>query len=565
MGSHPLHASRFVLSAVTALALAALSSAQGSVPLVVQREARLLGHDTQPFDGFGLSLASSGSTAIVGAPGASGLGGAGAGAAYVYVRTPSGWIEQAKLVASDAAPMDYFGAAVAIEGDIAAVSASHASPGGVPLAGSVYVFERTGSTWTQTQKLVGVGADIGEGVGWSLALEGDTLVAGAADDHHSGGQFDGGAAYVFVRGPAGWTQQQRVTAGDGEAFDYFGHALALDGDRLAVGAYSDNHAHGANGGSVYVFERSGAAWTLAQKLVPADNASNDQFGFSLALEGATLIAGAVGDTIQGAFSAGSAYVFERNFAGWTQTQKLDSPTPGEYENFGASLALDGEWLLVGVVAGENATVPLAGSVQVLQRATQGFGEEFALRTTVVEPGAEFGFSIALEDGIALVGAPGDDLPAGQNLGSVYTYRLEPAVETYCVAKVNSLGCTPAIGWSGTASPSSGAPFLVTAELVVNQKNGLLFYGYAFQSAPFQGGTLCVAAPTRRTPLQGSGGNLGVADCSGTFAFDFNAWLQAGHDPELFAGSEVFAQYWYRDPQASFATGLTDGLHAHVLP
>jgi hypothetical protein len=429
----------------------------------------------------------------------------------------------------------------------------------------VYVFERNGSTWTQTDKLVGTGADAGEGVGWSVALQGDVLVAGAADDHHLGGQFNGGAAYVFVRGPAGWTQEKRVIAGDGEAFDYFGHAVALDGDRLVVGAYSDNHPGRANGGSVYVFERGGGAWPLAQKIVPADNGDNDQFGWSVALRGSTLAVGAVGVTVSGAFSAGAAYVLEHGPGGFAQTQKIVSTSPGQYEGLGSAVALDGELLVVGQSAGENAAVPFAGSALVLQDDGAGFSTSFDLRTTVVEQGAEFGTSIALEDGIALVGAPGDDTAAGFNSGSVYAYRIEPAVATYCTAKVNSLGCTPAIGFSGLPSLSSAAPFVIDASLVLNQRNGLLFYGFAPSGAPFQGGTMCVAPPVRRTGVQGSGGSAAGSDCTGAYAFDFNAWMRSGSDPEILPGSSLFAQFWSRDPQAPFATGLTDALRFFALP
>jgi hypothetical protein len=138
---------------------------------------------------------------------------------------------------------------------------------------------------------------------------------------------------------------------------------------------------------------------------------------------------------------------------------------------------------------------------------------------------------------------------------------------YCTAKVNSLGCTPAIGWSGQL-PSVTDPdaFVVTAAQVLNQKNGLLFYGLnGSHAAPFQGGILCVRQPVRRTSIQGSGGSASGADCSGTFGFEWNAWTQSGLDPNLTAGTTVDVQYWYRDPGASFTTGLTDGLEFTVGP
>jgi hypothetical protein len=133
------------------------------------------------------------------------------------------------------------------------------------------------------------------------------------------------------------------------------------------------------------------------------------------------------------------------------------------------------------------------------------------------------------------------------------------VASYCTAKTNSLGCLPAIGSSGLASMSASTPFTVSASNVVNQRNGLLFYGFGAASAPFQGGTMCVIAPTHRTPIQSSNGTSGAADCSGAFAYDFNALIRSGIDPALVAGAHVFAQYWYRDPLSASTTGLSNAL------
>ena len=140
--------------------------------------------------------------------------------------------------------------------------------------------------------------------------------------------------------------------------------------------------------------------------------------------------------------------------------------------------------------------------------------------------------------------------------------------TYCTAKTNSQGCTPAIAFSGSPSASSGAPFAITASQVINQKTGLLLYGYGQASTPFQGGTLCIAAPLVRTAPQDSGGTSPpAADCSGTYSYDFNARIQSGADPALVAGATVAAQYWYRDPAdpTGFATGLTDAVTFTIGP
>jgi len=133
--------------------------------------------------------------------------------------------------------------------------------------------------------------------------------------------------------------------------------------------------------------------------------------------------------------------------------------------------------------------------------------------------------------------------------------------TYCTAKTNSLGCVPQIGFSGVPSASAGAGFQITASMLHNNTNGLLFYGKNGGTAvPFLGGTMCVAGPLRRTPLLNSGGAPG-ANCTGHFTFDFNAWIAAGSDPSLVPGVRVNAQFYTRDAgfPAPNNIGLTDAI------
>jgi Tol biopolymer transport system component len=138
---------------------------------------------------------------------------------------------------------------------------------------------------------------------------------------------------------------------------------------------------------------------------------------------------------------------------------------------------------------------------------------------------------------------------------------------FCIAKANSLGCTPAIGFSGSPSASASAGFDISAASVLSQKIGLLLYG---KSGPatlaFQGGWLCVQPPLQRTFLQNSGGNT-ITDCSGAYHVDFNAWIASGFDPALVAGQDVWAQYWSRDPgfPPPGSTGLTDALAFTIAP
>lgn len=141
----------------------------------------------------------------------------------------------------------------------------------------------------------------------------------------------------------------------------------------------------------------------------------------------------------------------------------------------------------------------------------------------------------------------------------------PLASTYCTAKVNSLGCTPAIAVTGGASYSVNTPCVISATNIVAQRGGLLFYGYGANNAPFQGGFLCVQPPTLRTLIQNSGGTPGGGDCSGTFAFDMNAHIQSFVDAGLYPGRDVYTQYWSRDPASASTTNLTDGAKLTICP
>jgi hypothetical protein len=133
---------------------------------------------------------------------------------------------------------------------------------------------------------------------------------------------------------------------------------------------------------------------------------------------------------------------------------------------------------------------------------------------------------------------------------------------YCTAKTNSDGCAPGTTWSGTPSVSAGSGFIISALELKTGQPGIMIYGYSPQYLPFQGGTLCIRAPIIRTPVQSSGG---AGTCGGNMSFDFNARIASGVDAGLTAGTTVYAQHWYRDPGASFPTGLTDAIQFTIEP
>jgi hypothetical protein len=369
-------------------------------------------------DLFGCSVALSGDTLAVGALGeSSGAVGVnpsggqadnsalGAGAVYVFVRTGTTWTQQAYLKASNTEAGDEFGSSVALSGDTLAVGAvGEASaavgvnpPGGqadnrTRDAGAVYVFVRTGTTWTQQAYLKASNPDALDLFGSSVALSGDTLAVGAWGEWSAavgvnppGGQANNladraGAVYVFVWTGTTWTQQAYLKASNTGESDHFGSSVALSGDTLAVGAVGEaSAADGVNpaggqadnsarfSGAVYVFVRIGTTWTQQAYLKASNTDAYDAFGSSVALSGGTLAVGATdeasravgvnppgGQADNSAYRAGAVYVFVRTGTTWTQQVYLKASNTNAYDSFGFSVALSGNALAVGARDGGDA-------------------------------------------------------------------------------------------------------------------------------------------------------------------------------------------------------------------
>ncbi len=304
------------------------------------------------FDHFGVSVAVSGDTMMAGADQANSGTVPDQGAVWVYTRNPQGlFVQGQKLVASDGAMGRRFGATVALAGNTAAIGANDA----------LYVFERNGAAWVQTQKL----DRPGQGLAPSLAMSSDTIVAGVPCDTLFGGCR--GAVAVYGRAGCAWAQQQLLFATDGLANHRFGGAVSLAGDSVLIGA----PGHGQNRGAAYVFVRSGITWSQQQTLVGADSVSGNFFGTAVSLQPDHALIGPLLHDHPGVEPlAGTAYVFTRSGTTWTQRQEIRSSDGQNNDFFGRAVALSTDIMVVGAPNDDGPQLA-NGSAYVfqIQRAT----------------------------------------------------------------------------------------------------------------------------------------------------------------------------------------------------
>ena len=430
--------------------------------------------------GYALSLSADGQTLAVGAPfessHATGIDGdqlddsaAGSGAVYIFTFAGNVWRQQAYVKASNTEAGDLFGSALSLsaDGDTLVVSAPQESSSATgidgdqadnsaPKSGAVYVFSRSGNSWSQQAyvKASNTQASDDFGAALSLAADSNTLAVGAFFEASGATGIDGdqadnsapesGAVYVFTRSGANWAQQAYVKASNAEAVDAFGHALSLsgDGNTLAVGApFESSHATGVGGdqtdnsasksGAVYVFIRSGSTWSQ-EVYVKASNAqAGDGFGSFLGLSNdgdtlavaapfessnATGLSGNQGDN--SAVSSGAVYVFNRDSAAWRQQAYVKASNTQANDRFGWSLSLsgDGATLAVGAIYESSAAVGIggdqtdngasrSGAVYVFTNGGSGWRQQSYVKAPNTQERDLFGYAVGLS-------ANGDTLGVG---------------------------------------------------------------------------------------------------------------------------------------------------------
>ncbi len=444
----------------------------------ITQQAYVKASNAEADDRFGKAVAISGDTMVVGAwfedSNATGVGGNQSdnsnnnpGAAYVYVRTGSTWTQQAYLKASNAGGL--FGAAVAISGDTIVIGAPNEASNAKGVngnqadtsalgSGAVYVFGRVGTTWVQQAYLKASNTEYGDAFGTAVAISGDTIVVGAyAEDSNatgvdapllggSGSQADNsayasGAAYVFFRLAGQWSQQAYLKASNTGPDDHFGNSVAVSGDFVVIGADGESSdATGVDGdqsnnnkgrsGAAYVFVRNVAVWTQRSYLKASNTDTDDNFGISVAMSGDTIVVGAQNESsnatgINGdesddsAIMAGAAYVFERTSPGWTQQAYLKASNTGDGDFFGAAVAVSGDTVVIGAL-GENGsssgvngpqvdeTALDAGAAYVFVRSGSLWTQQAYVKAS--NPGSfdEFGAAVAVAGDTAVVGAHRED-------------------------------------------------------------------------------------------------------------------------------------------------------------
>ena len=394
-------------------------------------------------DIFGFSVAISGDTIVVGAPG-EGLDEQGdrtfKGAGYVFTRPHGGWVsssDAARLTAPDAPPETWFGTSVAVSGDSVVVGApGHRYRSWEEVPTAAYVFTKPNEGWTDTSeaaKLTAPDGSMDGKFGHSVAVSGDTVVVGAYLADGDDNEEDFGKAYVFIKPSGGWTETSdsvELMAPDGAKGREFGWSVALSGDTLVVGApytgeFIDREIYREEDaaedktpylGSAYVYTKSDSGWEDASgpaKLTASNGIPWTQFGWSVSVSGDTVAVGAPG--VRWSLSDRGAYVFTRPSEGWRSTSEQGSlpGLDGMHSFYGSSISVSGDVIVIGASDDENENGPDAGSAFLFTKPTDGWDSDSpladpaTLRAFDGPAGDRFGHAVAVEGEVLVVGVPGN--------------------------------------------------------------------------------------------------------------------------------------------------------------
>jgi hypothetical protein len=359
-------------------------------------------------DWFGAAVSVDGNTAAVGAAHEGGLT---VGAVYIYVRdSGGGWIEQAKIPNPEG--VFNFGKTVSLHDDTLLVTALDA--GDYQGTGFAYVYVRTGTEWSLQASLVGDSNDL-DGFGYAGAVHEDTAVVTSWHDDDQG--KNAGAAHIFVRSGSTWTREAKLYPSDAVNADHFGRAVDLEGDTLAVNSMLGLNAAGVYAGNAYIFVRQNGSWVEQAKLEASDAEGADNFGVSLNINRNYLAVGALAVDAPGGNDRGAAYIFRRNGCEWEQQARLEPDEANEFMYFGQDVALQGNTAIIGAPNDDDFGVS-TGSVYVYTRSSQSWSQHSKIVANDAAANNMFGGSVALTDDKAVIGA------SLFLQGKVYMYDLD---------------------------------------------------------------------------------------------------------------------------------------------
>ena len=332
------------------------------------------------------------------------------GSAYVFTYGGASWSQQAKLTASDADNDDEFGISVSIDGDYAIVGAHFEDAGGAE-SGAAYIFYRSGSSWTEQQKLTAGDAAGGDNFGRSVSIDGEYAIVGAP-----GKNSDQGFAYIFKRSGTTWTQQTKIGATPSKKL---GYSVSMSMPYVIMGAYGTN----SNTGTAHIYELIGSSWYGKGKLTASDGILSDRFGVSVSISSNYAICGAPGHDLSSG-SEGAVYIFEKPTSGWTtmtETQKVTASDAAGADNFGSSASVDGNFTII-TSPGNDDSGSGSGSAYIFSRGSTSWTEITKLTASDAASEDYFGWSSSISGNNAIVGAYTDDNTAGTDAGSAYIFE-----------------------------------------------------------------------------------------------------------------------------------------------
>jgi hypothetical protein len=414
------------------------ASAQATVLAALRprwtQQTKITSTDGAVADQFGWSVFASGATVVAGAPLASIGSNAQQGAAYVFVggKNFTHLKQVAKLTASDGHNYEHFGMSVSISGDTVAVGSPDARYGGgaCPPCGAVYVFVKPASGWedmTETAKLRGMDSQFLT-LGSSLAMSGNTIVAGADQTFIGSKQYQG-MAYVFVKPKGGWvsgSEAAKLTASDGQQYDFFSNSVAISGNTIVAGA--DGWPAGKGQGAAYVFVKPANGWTSTTetaRLTARGGQPDERLGASVSMNRDTVVACAPGYPI--GFNGGACYVFLKAAKGWNTTSSYKArltASDGQGDDlFGWSVSLSGNTNTL--VVGAPYVNYLTGATYVFMRPQNGWRSTSHFNTKLAASDGQmndrFGYSVWTTAGTLIVGTPWATIDSKSDQGAAYVF------------------------------------------------------------------------------------------------------------------------------------------------